>query len=139
LRIVLHDLPGDRDTIDANLKAVALHGATNYFGVQHLHVEGVKVEQGRAMLAREICVCNPTKKGIYLFAVLCRRFDTASADDGNLACRACTLNHPRRRLSETQVKPLRSGSGVSMRADPDVQRATFLLSKKNRTRCPAAT
>ena len=68
-RIVLRDVTGDRDAIEANLKAVALHGVPNYFGAQRFGFEGGNVEQGRAMLAREIRVRNPKKKGIYLSAV----------------------------------------------------------------------
>jgi len=68
-RIVLRDVTGDRDAIEANLKAVASHGAPNYFGAQRFGHDGGNVEQGRAMLAREIRVRNPKKKGIYLSAV----------------------------------------------------------------------
>ena len=68
-RIVLRDVTGDRDAIEANLKAVASHGVPNYFGAQRFGFEGGNVEQGRAMLAREIRVRNPKKKGIYLSAV----------------------------------------------------------------------
>jgi len=41
----------------------------NYFGAQRFGFDGGNVEQGRAMLAREIRVRNPKKKGIYLSAV----------------------------------------------------------------------
>lgn len=68
-RIVLRDVTGDRDSIEANLKAAASHGVPNYFGAQRFGHEGGNVEQGRAMLAREIRVHNPKKKGIYLSAV----------------------------------------------------------------------
>lgn len=68
-RIVLRDVTGDRDAIEANLQAVASHGAPNYFGAQRFGHDGGNVEQGRAMLAREIRVRNPKKKGIYLSAV----------------------------------------------------------------------
>jgi tRNA pseudouridine13 synthase len=68
-RIVLREVTGDRDSIEANLKAVASHGAPNYFGAQRFGFDGGNVEQGRAMLAREIRVRNPKKKGIYLSAV----------------------------------------------------------------------
>ncbi|MCX2860760.1 tRNA pseudouridine(13) synthase TruD [Paucibacter sp. PLA-PC-4] len=68
-RIVLRDVSGDLDAIEANLKAVATQGAPNYFGAQRFGFEGGNVEQGRAMLAREIRVRNPKKKGIYLSAV----------------------------------------------------------------------
>jgi len=68
-RIALRDVTGDRDTIEANLKAVASQGAPNYFGAQRFGFEGGNVEQGRAMLAREIRVRNPKKKGLYLSAV----------------------------------------------------------------------
>lgn len=68
-RIVLRDVTGERDAIEANLKAVASQGAPNYFGAQRFGFEGGNVEQGRAMLAREIRVRNPKKKGIYLSAV----------------------------------------------------------------------
>jgi len=67
--IVLRDVTGDRDAIEANLKAVASHGVPNYFGAQRFGHDGGNVEQGRAMLAREIRVRNPKKKGIYLSAV----------------------------------------------------------------------
>jgi len=68
-RIVLREVSGDRDAVEANLKALASHGAPNYFGAQRFGFEGGNVEQGRAMLAREIRVRNPKKKGIYLSAV----------------------------------------------------------------------
>ena len=68
-RIVLRDVTGDGDAIEANLKAVASQGVPNYFGAQRFGFEGGNVEQGRAMLAREIRVRNPKKKGIYLSAV----------------------------------------------------------------------
>ncbi len=68
-RIVLRDVTGERDAIEANLKAIASHGAPNYFGGQRFGHGGGNVEQGRAMLAREIRVRNPKKKGIYLSAV----------------------------------------------------------------------
>ncbi|MFZ5547158.1 MAG: tRNA pseudouridine(13) synthase TruD [Pseudomonadota bacterium] len=68
-RIVLRDVTGDRDAIEANLKAVAAQGAPNYFGAQRFGHDGGNVEQGRAMLAREIRVRNPKKKSIYLSAV----------------------------------------------------------------------
>lgn len=68
-RIVLRELSGDRDAVEANLKAVASQGVPNYFGAQRFGHEGGNVEQGRAMLAREIRVRNPKKKGIYLSAV----------------------------------------------------------------------
>ncbi|MFT7722917.1 MAG: tRNA pseudouridine(13) synthase TruD [Roseateles sp.] len=68
-RIVLRGVAGDRDAIEANLKAVASQGVPNYFGAQRFGFEGGNVEQGRAMLAREIRVRNPKKKGLYLSAV----------------------------------------------------------------------
>jgi tRNA pseudouridine13 synthase len=68
-RIVLRDVTGDRDAIEANLRAVASDGVPNYFGAQRFGHDGGNVEQGRAMLAREIRVRNPKKKGIYLSAV----------------------------------------------------------------------
>lgn len=68
-RIVLRDVAGDREAIEANLKAIAAQGVPNYFGAQRFGFEGGNVEQGRAMLAREIRVRNPKKKGIYLSAV----------------------------------------------------------------------
>jgi len=68
-RIVLRDVSGDRDAIEANLQAVASQGVPNYFGAQRFGHDGGNVEQGRAMLAREVRVRNPKKKGIYLSAV----------------------------------------------------------------------
>ncbi|MBB5204096.1 tRNA pseudouridine13 synthase [Inhella inkyongensis] len=68
-RIVLRDVAGERAAIEANLQAVASRGAPNYFGAQRFGFDGGNVEQGRAMLAREIRVRNPKKKGIYLSAV----------------------------------------------------------------------
>ncbi len=67
--IVLRDVAGDREAIEANLRAIAAHGVPNYFGVQRFGHDGGNVEQGRAMLAREIRVRNPKKKGLYLSAV----------------------------------------------------------------------
>ncbi len=68
-RIVLRDVAGDREAIEANLQAIAAQGVPNYFGAQRFGHDGGNVEQGRAMLAREIRVRNPKKKGIYLSAV----------------------------------------------------------------------
>ncbi len=68
-RIVLRDVSGDRNAIEANLKAIAAQGVPNYFGAQRFGFDGGNVEQGRAMLAREIRVRNPKKKGLYLSAV----------------------------------------------------------------------
>lgn len=68
-RIVLREVAGDRLAIEASLKAVATHGVPNYFGAQRFGHDGGNVEQGRAMLAREIRVRNPKKKGLYLSAV----------------------------------------------------------------------
>ena len=68
-RIVLRDVSGDRDAIEALLKAVASQGVPNYFGAQRFGHNGGNVEQGRAMLAREIRVRNPKTKGIYLSAL----------------------------------------------------------------------
>ncbi len=71
-RILLRDVSGNRrviEAIEANLRAVALQGVPNYFGAQRFGHQGGNVEQGRAMLAREIRVRNPKKKGIYLSAV----------------------------------------------------------------------
>ncbi len=68
-RIVLRDVAGQRDAIEANLQAVASQGVPNYFGAQRFGHDGGNVEQGRAMLAREIRVRNPKKKGLYLSAV----------------------------------------------------------------------
>ncbi|MBI5269445.1 MAG: tRNA pseudouridine(13) synthase TruD [Burkholderiales bacterium] len=68
-RIVLRDVTGSREAIEANLQAVKSLGVPNYFGAQRFGHDGGNIEQGRAMLAREIRVRNPKKKGIYLSAV----------------------------------------------------------------------
>ena len=68
-RIVLRDVTGAREAIEANLRAVASQGVPNYFGAQRFGHGGGNVEQGRAMLARETRVRNPKKKGLYLSAV----------------------------------------------------------------------
>ncbi|MBQ0936118.1 tRNA pseudouridine(13) synthase TruD [Ideonella paludis] len=68
-RIVLREVSGERQALEANLQAVAAQGVPNYFGAQRFGHDGGNVEQGRAMLAREIRVRNPKKKGIYLSAV----------------------------------------------------------------------
>jgi tRNA pseudouridine13 synthase len=68
-RIVLRDVTGERDAIEARLEAVASRGAPNYFGPQRFGHGGGNVEQGRAMLAREIRVRDAKKKGLYLSAV----------------------------------------------------------------------
>jgi len=68
-RIVLRDVTGDHEAIEANLKAIASQGVPNYFGAQRFGHDGGNVEQGRAMLAREIRVRNLKTKGLYLSAV----------------------------------------------------------------------
>jgi tRNA pseudouridine13 synthase len=67
--IVLRDVTGERDAIEFNLKAVASDGVPNYFGAQRFGHGGANVTQGLAMLARQIRVHSPKKKGIYLSAV----------------------------------------------------------------------
>lgn len=68
-RIVLRHVAGDRAAVQANLQAVAAQGVPNYFGPQRFGHGGGNVEQGRAMLAREIRVRQPKQKGLYLSAV----------------------------------------------------------------------
>lgn len=68
-RILLREVAGSRDAIEAQLRAVAAQGVPNYFGAQRFGFEGGNVEKGRAMLAREIRVRNPKMKGIYLSAL----------------------------------------------------------------------
>lgn len=71
-RIVLRGVaggPGTREAVEANLRAMASQGVPNYFGAQRFGFEGGNVEQGRAMLAREIRVRSPKKKGLYLSAL----------------------------------------------------------------------
>jgi tRNA pseudouridine13 synthase len=68
-RILLREVTGSREAIEANLRQVVAQGVPNYFGAQRFGHDGGNVEQGRAMLAREIRVRNPKKKGIYLSAV----------------------------------------------------------------------
>ncbi|HEY1090391.1 MAG TPA: tRNA pseudouridine(13) synthase TruD [Burkholderiaceae bacterium] len=79
-RIVLRDVSGDRGAIEASLKAVASHGVPNYFGPQRFGHDGGNVEQGRAMLAREIRVRNAKKKGLYLSAVRSLVFNEVLAE-----------------------------------------------------------
>jgi tRNA pseudouridine13 synthase len=70
--IVLRDVAGGPQAlqaVEANLQAVAAQGVPNYFGAQRFGFDGGNVALGRAMLAREIRVRNPKKKGIYLSAV----------------------------------------------------------------------
>ncbi len=67
--ILLRAVSGPREAIEANLQAIAAQGVPNYFGAQRFGHDGGNVEQGRAMLAREIRVRNPKKKSIYLSAV----------------------------------------------------------------------
>ncbi len=68
-RIVLRGVVGERAAVEANLQAIGSQGVPNYFGAQRFGFDGGNVEQGRAMLAREIRVRNPKKKGLYLSAV----------------------------------------------------------------------
>jgi len=68
-RITLRDVSGSAAAIETNLKAVSSQGAPNYFGAQRFGYAGGNVEQGRAMLAREIRVRDVKKKGLYLSAV----------------------------------------------------------------------
>lgn len=68
-KILLRDFKGDKEKVEANLKAVVAYGVPNYFGPQRFGREGDNVEQGRAMLNREIRVRNPKIKGLYLSSV----------------------------------------------------------------------
>lgn len=66
--ILLRQVCGDRAAIEANLERLKQQGVPNYFGEQRFGHDGGNIEQGRAMLAREIRVKNPTKKSLYLSA-----------------------------------------------------------------------
>ncbi|MCA3179552.1 MAG: tRNA pseudouridine(13) synthase TruD [Burkholderiaceae bacterium] len=79
-RIVLRDVTGDRDAVEANLQAVASRGAPNYFGAQRFGHGGDNVERGRAMLARELRVRDPKQKGLYLSAVRAFVFNEVLAE-----------------------------------------------------------
>lgn len=68
-RIRLREVQGERLAIEANLQAVAAQGVPNYFGAQRFGHDGGNIELGRAMLAREIRVRHPKKKGLYLSAL----------------------------------------------------------------------
>lgn len=67
--IRLRRVVGDQALINANLEQIAQHGTPNYFGPQRFGHDGQNIEQGRAMLAREIRVRNRTKKGLYLSSI----------------------------------------------------------------------
>jgi len=74
-RILLRDVTDSNgntqvaQAVEANLQAIVSQGVPNYFGAQRFGFDGGNVELGRAMLARDIRVRNPRKKGIYLSAV----------------------------------------------------------------------
>ncbi|MEN9465113.1 MAG: hypothetical protein RL217_1294 [Pseudomonadota bacterium] len=67
--ILLRDVQGERNAIDANLQKIAEQGVPNYFGAQRFGHDGGNIESGRAMLAREVRVNSAIKKSLYLSAV----------------------------------------------------------------------
>ena len=79
-RIVLRDVTGERDAVEAKLEAVASRGVPNYFGPQRFGHGGGNVERGRAMLARETRVRDPKLKGLYLSAVRAFVFNEVLAE-----------------------------------------------------------
>lgn len=78
--ILLRDFVGDKAALEQNAQAIAKHGVPNYFGEQRFGHDGGNIEQGRAMLAREIRVRNPGKKSIYLSAVRSLIFNEVLAE-----------------------------------------------------------
>lgn len=67
--LLLRDVTGDQELMNANLEQIKALGIPNYFGAQRFGHGGANVEQGRQMLAREIRVRNRKKKAIYLSSV----------------------------------------------------------------------
>ena len=67
--IRLREINGDLDAVEDNLNKIVKQGVPNYFGAQRFGHHGQNIEQGRAMLAREIRVRNRTKKGLYLSSI----------------------------------------------------------------------
>lgn len=67
--IRLRHIHGDLSLLEENLQKIAKQGVPNYFGAQRFGHHGQNIEQGRAMLAREIRVRNRTKKGLYLSSI----------------------------------------------------------------------
>lgn len=79
-KILLRDFHGDKEKVEANLKAVVESGVPNYFGPQRFGREGDNVEQGRMMLNREIRVRNTKRKGLYLSSVRSFIFNEVMAE-----------------------------------------------------------
>ena len=76
----MRDFHGDKEKVEANLKAVVESGVPNYFGPQRFGREGDNVEQGRMMLNREIRVRNTKRKGLYLSSVRSFIFNEVMAE-----------------------------------------------------------
>lgn len=67
--ILLRDVCGDREALEANLALLQQHGYPNYFGEQRFGHNGGNVEAGMAMLTGKKRVRQRSKKSIYLSAV----------------------------------------------------------------------
>ncbi|WP_430461412.1 tRNA pseudouridine(13) synthase TruD [Thalassolituus sp. LLYu03] len=76
----LRDVQGDVAAVERNLQLVRDQGVPNYFGEQRFGHDGNNIESGRAMLAGEIRVRNPSKKSIYLSAVRSLIFNEVLAE-----------------------------------------------------------
>lgn len=79
-RLILRDVQGDKAALERNLNWVKQQGVPNYFGEQRFGHDGNNIESGRAMLAGEIRVRNPSKKSIYLSAMRSLIFNEVIAE-----------------------------------------------------------
>ena len=79
-RIVLRDVTGDRDAIEANLKAIASQGVPNYFGAQRFGFEGATSSRAApCWRARSACAIRRRR------ASTCRR----CAPSSSMKCWRC--------------------------------------------------
>lgn len=79
-RLLLRDLNGDREAIEARLQHLRLAGAPNYFGEQRFGREGSTLAQARSWMAAGGRRVSRNKRSLYLSALRAQLFNLLLAE-----------------------------------------------------------
>lgn len=78
-RLVVRDMQGDRNELEARLQRIAVEGVPNYFGEQRFGNYGGNLERARDLFKGTLRERNPHKRGLYLSAARALLFNEVLA------------------------------------------------------------
>lgn len=78
-RLIVRDLRGDRNELEAHLRRVAMEGVPNYFGEQRFGHYGGNLERARDLFTGVLREHSPHKRGLYLSAARALLFNEVLA------------------------------------------------------------